>query len=189
MTAPLHDLADILGSLAAESSPRARSGARALQSVLALGRVLPDWLRRELAGCAHTEPGFRVLSYVERRTGERIAPRDIASALHMTAPAVASALGRLEVSGLVTQQRCASDRSACTIAATAAGRDALSTASERLARSVRRLLGDIAPADLAALASTCDRIARASAGGGASGLRRQSGSRRRRLPAALHATA
>lgn len=136
MLRPLCDLSfrDAFLALARHRSPTDELRCRALLDLLETCQVLDLALRRELGASGLTESGFLVLAHlIPNAPGEGGAHTCLAQSLRLSRPAFAEVLGRLEISGLVTQRRSLRDRGDLAIMATDLGREAFSNA---LARSV-----------------------------------------------------
>ncbi len=136
MLRPLCDLSfrDVFLALARHRSPTDELRCRALLDLLETCQVLDRALRRELEASGLTESGFLVLAHlIPHGPGEGGAHTCLAQTLHLSRPALAEVLGRLEISALVTRRRSLGDRGDLAIVATDLGREVFSNA---LARSV-----------------------------------------------------
>lgn len=148
---------------ARDRSPVEELQCHALLGLLEAGHSLNDALKRELSQRAHTASGFNVLAYVIRHETGIVAPRNIAEGLAIPRQTVEATLGRLEISGLLTRERCTEDRHAFTLKATDAGRRAFSSALAHSLASIGRMMSALEPHEVAALDSACARLRQSSA--------------------------
>ncbi len=154
---------DALMAAARGRSPIEELQCRALLGLLETSDSLQHALKRELSRHAHTESGFNVLAHVIRQEAGFVSAKHVAEGLGLPRQTVEATLGRLEISGLITRERSAHDRQIFTLKATAAGRQAFSSALSHSLASITRVMSALDPHEVAALDVTCARLRQVSA--------------------------
>lgn len=101
------------------------------------------------AGCVSLST-FEVLMAVERAPDRRLRMHDLADHVALSRSGLTRLVDRLEAEGLLRRERCPSDRRGAFAVLTAAGDDALRTASPVYAQAVSELFGSALPAAEAA---------------------------------------
>ena len=146
---------DALLSVAREQSPLEELRCHAFLALLETCRSIHRALRHRLAQAEISEIGFTLLAHVVAHEPVSARIEDLAEALELPAPDVSAALGRLEMSGLLSHERAAR---AATLRPTTAGRKVFSAALVHHLEAVKQLMSVLAPTDVATLDRTCAQL-------------------------------
>lgn len=157
---------DAFFALARDRSPSDELKCRALLGLIDAGHALRQGLCRELGANGLTESGFLVLAHLiptgpDNGSGRADPHAGLARSLHLSRPALAQILGRLEISGLITRQRPPHSRGALAIRATALGRQVFSTALSRVLDAFVRAAGALDDRETALVDLACVRLRQA----------------------------
>jgi DNA-binding MarR family transcriptional regulator len=148
---------------AREQSPEAELKCRALLGLIRTCHSLQHALRREIVPNALTESGFCVLAHLVQHGAAAATPQEMADDLALTPEIVATTLGRLEISGLITRERSIQDQRVFAIKVSAAGRRAFAGALSQYLKSIMEVMSVLDPHDVATLDLVCALLCEASA--------------------------
>lgn len=133
---------------------------RAWRSLMAMQEGLSEFIDRRLRSrCGLSSADFQVLAHLTEAPEGRLRSFELTRLLRWDKSRLSQHLGRMETRGLVSRERCLTDRRGALVTITSGGRELIEGAAPRHVADVRSVLIDhLSAEELAALTAIGDKV-------------------------------
>ncbi len=133
---------------------------QAWRSLMAMQEGLWEFIERQLRSrCGLSGADFQVLAHLSEAPEGRLRSFELTRLLHWEKSRLSQHLGRMQTRGLVSRERCLTDRRGAVVAITSRGRELVGAAAPQHVADVRSVIIDhLSGAELATLTAIGDKV-------------------------------